>query len=152
MRNIVNINRSLVDNFNHLLKINFMNKNKQETDELPKFKTNYNAHLFPRMGRRSQMPSKTVPDQSLPVSEIIRRFTRGIPVENYTTPLYDEEGTMPDPRRMDIEEWHEMRENATDEANYLRTTPSPASPPNNPPGNNPEPAKQPAAGDNAPLS
>lgn len=87
-----------------------INNDTGETYEFPKYKNSRNAHLFPSKGQSFKgLTSKTVPDQSLPISEILKRFTRGIPIDNVTTPVYDEDGSMPDPKSMDISEWYDLQ-------------------------------------------
>ena len=40
----------------------------------------------------------TIPDQTLPLKELISRFTRGLPISQFK-PVYDENGDLPDPRK-----------------------------------------------------
>lgn len=85
-------------------------------DVLPEYKTSQNAFLFPKRGEDfTNVKSKTVPDQALPISEIMKRYTRGIPVDNMHTPVYDEDGSMPDPKSMDISEWYELQDRTKEE-------------------------------------
>lgn len=46
----------------------------------PRFKSHYNAELFPPSGERNVQPSLAVPDMALSLQEIIKRHTRGLPI------------------------------------------------------------------------
>lgn len=75
-----------------------------------KVKNILNAEDFPYKGEFNHMPSLTIPDQTLPLKELIDRFTRGLPVTSFK-PVYDEDNSLPDPRKMDLAEYNEMRKN-----------------------------------------
>lgn len=70
-----------------------------------KFKTAYNAHEFPCDGEVNDMPSETVPDQSMSMGEILRRYASGLPLKGVRVPLYEGEDDadldLPDLSRMD---------------------------------------------------
>lgn len=48
--------------------------------ERPKFKNAFNANKFPKRYEVNNMPSETVPDQSMTITEIITRFAKGLPL------------------------------------------------------------------------
>ncbi|QCQ84626.1 hypothetical protein [Blackfly microvirus SF02] len=79
-----------------------------------KFQTMYNHLEFPWAGESNTQPSRTIPDQTMPIKTILERYARGIPIEDGKTPIYrGEEDPYPDLKRMDLSERHEyMRENA----------------------------------------
>lgn len=77
-----------------------------------------NADEFPYKGEYNTQPSLTIPDQTMELSLLIDRFTRGLPITTFK-PVYDETGDMPDPRRLDIAEYNEMRKNAALELQRL---------------------------------
>jgi hypothetical protein len=77
-----------------------------------------NADEFPYKGEYNTQPSLTIPDQTMELSQLIDRFTRGLPITTFK-PVYDETGDMPDPRRLDIAEYNEMRKNAALELQRL---------------------------------
>lgn len=52
----------------------------------------------------------TIPDQTMSISTIIARTQKGLPVTGVKVPLYDPEGELPDFRRMDISEIHDLKE------------------------------------------
>lgn len=67
------------------------------------FKHHYNA--IPTEGEKNFGPSKTVPDQSLSVGEIMRRHARGLPITGERVPIYEgEDNDLPDLSRLDLAE------------------------------------------------
>lgn len=95
-------------------------KKEQETTGIkkPKIKSLMNAHDFVYEGEKNFQPSLTVPDQTMPLRTLIERFTRGLPVTTFK-PVYDENGNMPDPRKMDLAEYNELRKNVIFELEEL---------------------------------
>lgn len=66
------------------------------------FQTQYtNRHT--EKGETFRLPSRTVPDGSLSVTEIMQRFANGLPVEGQKVALYEEE-EMPNVATMDLSE------------------------------------------------
>lgn len=63
-------------------------------------------------GEANNKPSKTKPDESMTVREIINRTQKGLPVTGVKVPMYNEteEGIMPDLRNMDISEIYELKQ------------------------------------------
>lgn len=54
--------------------------------------------------------SKTIPDQSMSVQEIMRRFAQGLPLGGEKVPIYDgDEEYLPDPKTLDISEIEDMK-------------------------------------------
>jgi hypothetical protein len=92
--------------------------NRLENAKTERFKTQWNAKntvigfiegnqedikLFPEKYEVNTQPSKTVPDQSLSVQEILRRYARGLPLSDVKTPIYEGEETYhPDLSKMDL--------------------------------------------------
>lgn len=75
----------------------------------------FNAEFFPRDGERNTKPSLTIPDQTLPIREILSRFAKGLPI-GVNTPIYEgEDNDLPDPRTLDLVELQEMKEIAANE-------------------------------------
>lgn len=69
-----------------------MKKQKTETKTVqPKFKTNYNTHLFPIRGENLDPVSITVPDESYSLREIVERFRREYPSHMLRMGYYDGE-------------------------------------------------------------
>lgn len=52
-------------------------------------RTPYNSRLFPKNYEVNDLPSMTVPDQSMTVREMIDRHVRGIPFEAGKVPVYN---------------------------------------------------------------
>ncbi len=69
----------------------------------------------------NQLPSATVPDQSLSIAEIISRFTNGrpLPPVGLGEPIYSED-YLPDLRRYDLVDRQEIIEATNDEVKRLR--------------------------------
>lgn len=63
------------------------------------------------IGETTDKPSKTVPDQSMTISEIISRTQKGLPVSGVRVPMYNEteDGVLPDVSKMDISEIYELK-------------------------------------------
>lgn len=77
--------------------------------ELPTVKNSLNAYMFPKTGERSDLPSLTVPDDTMSVREILYRYARGLGFEGAKTPMFEEDGyEMPDVSNMDYSEIEEM--------------------------------------------
>jgi hypothetical protein len=60
--------------------------------------------------------SKTVPDQSMTLRELLIRYAKGLPLEGQKTPIWEgEEGFDIDPQKLDLAEIEELREKAETE-------------------------------------
>lgn len=72
-------------------------------------KNHYNT--VPFKGTVNSLPSKTYPDQSMSILEIIARTQKGLPVTGVKVPIYNEteDGILPDLRNMDLSEIHELK-------------------------------------------
>lgn len=67
------------------------------------FKHHYNSK--PDKGEVNNVPSLTIPDQTMSLREILRRYAAGYPVEGQKEPQYlGEEDDMPDIKKMDLSE------------------------------------------------
>jgi len=51
------------------------------------FKSNYNAHLFPRQYAVNDLPSECVPGMALTISEIMQKFASGV-APQISQPIY----------------------------------------------------------------
>lgn len=56
-----------------------------------KFKTEYNQEEFPRVQEKNETPSMSIPDMSLSVQELLRRFSNGMPIVGNNPGSYDYE-------------------------------------------------------------
>ena len=95
-----------------------MKEQQTNTTKKTRIKDMLNAHEFKYKGEYNTQPSLTIPDQTMELSQLIERFTRGLPVNTFK-PVYDETGDLPDPRRMDIADYNELRKNAALELQRL---------------------------------
>jgi hypothetical protein len=82
-----------------------------------KFRTPYNAHELPKQREHNTMPSMTVPDQTMSIKEIFRRFAQGLPIEGQKVPVYDDE-YIPDVTKMDLADVQRLRE---ENADYIKS-------------------------------
>lgn len=97
-----------------------MGDNSGTTTTLPRFQTIYNAHEFPKWAEKIEGPSVTMPDMVLSIDEIIRRFTRGIPVEGNRFPIYDgEQDQFPDLTFTDKLQIEELKVTMQDELRLI---------------------------------
>lgn len=74
-----------------------------------KFQTPYYRHKV--KGENFTLPSLTVPDQTLSIPEILRRYSRGLSLGGMRTPIYEGEDDLfdgVDPRTLDLSELHEI--------------------------------------------
>lgn len=75
-----------------------------------KVKTQYNAKEFPNYYEENRQPSMTIPDQTLSLHELLVRHARGLPVSgNDMEPLYHGEEELPDLKKMDLSEIHDLK-------------------------------------------
>lgn len=82
-------------------------------------KNSLNYSYFPPYYEVNEGVSLTVPDQTLTVSQILERYTRGLPLGG-KVPIYDEEDTLPDVRTLDLAERQELREQYEEELSLIR--------------------------------
>lgn len=85
-----------------------------------KVKNTLNAALFAKDYEANDMPSMTIPDQSMTVREIIDRHTRGIPFEAGKVPVYNEDEYWPEYKKMDLTEREELKQKAQDTIDNYR--------------------------------
>lgn len=86
----------------------------------PKVRHNWNGKEFPTDHEVNDLPSETVPDQSMSVKELLERYARGIPLtDSGRIPIWytDEElkenreiMNIPDIEKLDISERYELIE------------------------------------------
>lgn len=89
-------------------------------EDLPRVKTWLNAEQFPVEKEVNKMPSMTVPDQTMSIQEIMKRYARGLSLGgSLRTPIYDNDedfdNDLPDIRTMDYAEREEFAQRAQDE-------------------------------------
>lgn len=54
------------------------------------------------------LPSKTLPDQTMSIKELLDRNARGLPLGGQRVPIYEPDSDLPDPRRLDLAEREEL--------------------------------------------
>lgn len=86
-----------------------------------KFKTHYNADQFPPGTEKPKGKSMTVPDQSMSIATILKRYASGLGYDGVKMALYDEEDTMPDPRTLDLAEREQMMSDVKEEINAIQS-------------------------------
>lgn len=81
---------------------------------------NYSHTVFP--GRKFTQPSKTVPNQSMTIKELIDRHARGLPISgNGAQPTYTgADGLGIDTRTLDLSELQELREKVQNDINEAK--------------------------------
>ena len=72
---------------------------------------NYDYREWPGEIKPSLEKSMTIPDQTLPLSEIIARHARGLPSVGKEPIYYGEEEQYPDLKKMDLAEIQQLKEN-----------------------------------------
>lgn len=95
----------------------------KETGEIvrPRYKNTGNAQLFPSKGEVNNEPSKTIPDQTMTISEMIERHSKGLPIDGGKVPIYNgEDYPFKDTTNMDLAERQEYLESLADELVDLR--------------------------------
>ncbi len=89
---------------------------------MKKFNTILNYKEY--KGQINKQKSLTIPDQSMSIKQIMERFARGLPVEQFK-PIYDENideesEFLPDPRTMDLADRQEFAEQIRQDLENLR--------------------------------
>ncbi len=72
---------------------------------------NKKEHRF--IGEVNNLPSETIPDQSMSIRTILDRYSRGLPISGERIPIWqqgDDYNDMPDPRTLDLAERQEFAE------------------------------------------
>jgi len=81
-----------------------------------KIKNVLNYHTFEKKYEKNGQPSLTVPDQTMSIRELLRRYASGLPLGGSKEPIYEgEEGDGIDPRYLDLAERQELEINARQE-------------------------------------
>lgn len=72
-------------------------------------KHSLNAKEFVSDGEINNLPSQTIPDQTLSVRELLVRYAKGLPLDGQRQPIWEgEDGDAIDPRRLDLAERQEL--------------------------------------------
>lgn len=74
-----------------------------------KFRNNWNSNEFPQHAETNREASKTVPDQSLSIQQILTRYATGQPLGNQKSPIYyGDEVTVPEMEKLDLSERYDL--------------------------------------------
>lgn len=97
---------------------------------VPTFKNHHNATAFAKRYETPSGESQTVPNQSLTIQEIYKRYASGRPLMGNINPVYDDDGTgkitldfddyMPDLSRMDLADRQSIMEQAKAELDEVK--------------------------------
>ena len=72
---------------------------------------NKKDHRF--TGEVNNLPSETIPDQSMSIRTILERYSRGLPISGERTPIWqqgEDYNDLPDPKTLDLSERQEYAE------------------------------------------
>lgn len=85
-----------------------------------KVKNSLNYDYKEQQGEVNQLPSMTIPDQTMSIRTIVDRYTRGLPVTGFT-PVYEGEEFIPDPKTLDLTERAELAEQIKQEVESIKS-------------------------------
>lgn len=80
-----------------------------------------NAKYRPKSYQTFTEPSLAVPDQSLTIKEILNRYTKGLPVEGYKNPTYNEESEGIRAKGLDLVDQQELKMSTAEKIEHLTT-------------------------------
>lgn len=87
--------------------------------ETKKVKNMLNFDHQQEKGEVNNMPSETVPDQSMSIQEILLRHSRGLAINDARVPIFDEDNDLPDIRTLDLSERAEYAERYREEISRI---------------------------------
>lgn len=90
-----------------------------------KIKTSTNSKEFINNYEVNTKPSLTIPDQTMSIRTILERHSRGLPVDGYKVPIWDEENDLPDIRTLDLSEREQLKEQYQKELYSIRNRQNP---------------------------
>lgn len=92
-----------------------------EIPYIGRVKNSLNYQLFQKNPEINTQPSKTIPDQTMSLREIMTRYAHGLPIDK-KIPLYDgEEGSGINPATLDLAERQEMAQEYAEELQAIKT-------------------------------
>ena len=83
-------------------------------------KNSLNYDYTEQQGEVNQLPSMTIPDQTMSIRTIVDRYSRGLPVSAFT-PVYEGEEIIPDPKTLDLTERYELAEKIKQEVESIKS-------------------------------
>lgn len=90
---------------------------------MAKFKTQWNADAFPEpKGETNNLPSLTIPDQSLSVRDLMERQSRGLSLSGVKVPIYHgEDEFLPEYKNLDLSEREDLKRANQDEIREMKS-------------------------------
>lgn len=91
-----------------------------------KFRTNWNSEEFPDYSEHPTGVSMTIPDQTMSVSDMLKRHSKGLAIPDGKVPIYNydvetgEAYDLPDLLKMDLAEKQQLLEDAKEHVQKLR--------------------------------
>lgn len=86
---------------------------------MKKFRNHYNTK--PDAGEVNELPGKTIPEQSMSLREILKRYASGLPVTGQKVPVYEgEDLDAPDISRLDKIDREQLKNELREELSYLK--------------------------------
>lgn len=120
--------------------------------ETGKFRTQINSCVMEKNYEKNDLPSLTLPDQTMSIPEIMARYAKGLSLGAQKTPIYegeDDPGEGVDPRTLDISERLDMAKQFHQELRELKKKYAKKAPPPPPPPQEKKP-ETPPPGDGVP--
>lgn len=87
---------------------------------MSKFQTHFNRKEHPTQEETNTLESMTIPDQSMTIEEIYRRFAQGRPVNIERQPVYDGDVLLPNWQRLDLAEREQLQKDIAGRIDLLR--------------------------------
>jgi hypothetical protein len=91
---------------------------------MPQHKTQWKNRIFSH--EKNNLPSKTQPDQTMSIPELIKRYASGQSLGGYKIPIYESQEQQEilngkDFRTLDLSEQHQLMREVAEEVQNLRT-------------------------------
>lgn len=103
-----------------MLKLEDNMSNKIKHKIMRNVKNSLNYDYTQLKGEINDLPSLTIPDQTMSIRTIVDRYTRGLPVTGFT-PIYEGEEFIPDPKTLDLTERQELAEQYKSEVASIKS-------------------------------
>lgn len=84
-----------------------------------KIRTQYNRSEFKTNYEVNKDKSRTVPDQTMTIAEIVKRYNHGMPVSGKGDPQFNEE-LLPNLAKMDLSEIHDLQKKVAQDIEDIR--------------------------------
>lgn len=69
----------------------------------------------------NKKPSQTIPGQSMEITEVLKRFASGLPINSAKVPVYNGEEFLPDIKNMDLADLQALREATTENVQKIQS-------------------------------